>query len=263
MRCLLPILFFLLLVACSTVPVTSPPPPAEQAPTIQTQPAPPISDQCVAILRGAESTCPRAGTVQVADLSMAVDQRFLDVAKCLGVRLIVRYGDYPKETIAGKTPKAPELALLKLNGMEFLAVFQHNNSKIESFTTARGEADARRMQELYQNAGAFYFGADGEFSTSADQAAIKIYATAFSKVARSFGKRVGVYGAGITLKNLKAAGLTDYHWLANATGWTGSAAFAATGAWVMKQGLPKKCGGKEADFGVINPAFADLGAWKL
>lgn len=254
---------FVLLTACSTVPPpTAPTPDAPPTPDVPVLPNPPSLD-CVTILKSVESTCPKAGTVQGVDLSTPVDQKFLNVARCLGVKLVIRYGDYVNETIRGKTPKPAELELIKKNGLDFLAIFQHNNSKITSFTAARGEADAKRMLELYPKAPAFYFGADGEFHTAANQTAVKTYAIAFAKVARANGKKVGVYGSGLTLKNLQDAGITDYHWLANATGWTGSKSYSATGKWVMQQGLPKNCGGKNVDFNVFNPKISDIGSWKL
>jgi len=203
--------------------------------------------------------CPAKGAAQAVDLSMPVDQRFLDVVRSLGIKTIIRYGDYVNETIRGKTPKAAERKLIKDNGFTFLAVFQHNNSSIRSFTKERGKADALRMKELYPEAPAFYFGVDGEFHLASEQASVKTYAVEFSKVTRDLGKKVGAYGSGLTCKNLMAAGLIDYCWLANATGWSGTKEFAATGKWSLRQGLPKKCGGKEGDFNVVNtPSF---GQW--
>lgn len=214
-------------------------------------------------MKGIESTCPAKGTVQAVDLSIPVDQKFLDVAKCLGVKLIIRYGDNVVETVKGKTPLPAELVLIAKNGLDFLAVFQHNNSSISSFTAARGTADANRMQVLYPNAKVWYFGVDAEFGAASDQAAIKTYATAFAKVAKANGKQVGVYGDGLTLTNLKATGLVSYYWLSNATSWAGTSAFNTSKQWALKQGLPKKCGGKEGDFDVTNPQLPDTGSWKL
>lgn len=205
-----------------------------------------------------ESTCPGVGEYQAVDASEPVTTRFLEVMKWLKVKTIIRYGDYVNETIRGKTPKAAELKLIREAGFDMRFVFQHNNSSINSFTTARGTGDANRMKELYPAESIFYFGVDGEFEKSDEQAKVKTYAVAFAAVARTAGKKVGVYGSGLTCKNLMAAGLVDACWLANATGWTGTPAFTATMKWLMKQSLPKNCGGINVDFDKINPALKFL-----
>ncbi len=96
-----------------------------------------------------ETSCPAPGAFEAADLSMPVDQTFLDTAKYLGIRTIIRYGDYEVETIKGKTPKLEERKLIQSNGLSELFVIQHNNNRLETFTPARGKADAERMLKLY------------------------------------------------------------------------------------------------------------------
>lgn len=212
-----------------------------------------------------EKTCPAKGVYKAVDMSMPFDQYFIDVMKNLGVETIIRYGDYENETIKNKTLKASEVALAKKNGISLAVVFQHNNSSIKSFTPARGKADAERMLYLAANVwgmpkgSAMYAGVDLEAGTQAEQDKIKSYFVEFSKVVRAAGYVPGAYGSGTSLKNLMAAKLIDYAWLANASRWSGSVAFNASKAWVLKQGLPTICGKKEADYNVVAGPF---GQWK-
>jgi hypothetical protein len=217
-----------------------------------------------------EAACPARGAAQAVDLSMPVDQKALNTYRHLygDDVTIIRYYDHVNETIRGKTPQATERALLAANGVNCLRVFQHNNSSLRTFQdAARPGADAKRSVELaavekQPKGSAIYFGVDGEFHLPSDQTAVKSYAAKFCAIVHDAGFKCGVYGAGITLKNLLAAGIVDYTWLANATGWTGSKDFQATGKWNLRQGLPKVCGGKEGDFDVVNPAIKNFGQWK-
>lgn len=214
-----------------------------------------------------EATCPAPGTVQAVDLSMPIDQRFLDAMKKLKVNTVIRYYDHVNETIRNKTLKAAEVDLLARNGFDLMVVFQHNNSSISSFTAARGTSDANRSLELaaqfkQDKGSAVYFGVDGSWSSSTDLTKIKTYFQKAGPIIRGAGYKIGAYGSGNTCTQLLGARLVDYCWLANATGWPGYAAFKATKQWTMYQGLPKKCGGKEGDFNVVNADLRDLGQFR-
>ncbi len=214
-----------------------------------------------------EASCPAAGSVQAVDLSMPVDQHFLDVMKKLKVQTVVRYYDQTNETISGKTLKPAEVELLARNGFDVMVVFQHNNSNIASFTSARGASDANRSLELaatnrQSKGSAIYFGVDGDWTASSQLAAIKTYFSKAGPLVRAGGFKVGAYGSGFICTELLKSALVDYCWLADAKGWTGYASFYASGEWTMAQKVPQDCGGKNVGFDVVNASMRDLGQFR-
>ena len=242
----------LLLTRCTTAPVT-----------------PDIPDVDYPKPAGLESTCPAPGAYQAVDLSQPITRKFLEAMRHLKVRRILRYGDWVQETIRNKTLKVSELELLKeFPEIEVGVVFQHNNSKPASFTAERGAIDARRMIELAKVWGmpageAMYFGVDWDSYKTSELAAVKAYFSAAAPIIRAAGFKMGAYANGTTLKNLLAWGLIeqDHAWLSNATGWSGTKDFNASMAWVMKQGLPRDCGGINVDFNLVNSKW-DPGTWR-
>lgn len=215
-----------------------------------------------------EATCPAPGTFGAVDLSQYCTQRFLDTMRHLKVGTILRYYDWPgSPTLREKIPTPAELALIKKNGFKFCGVFQHNNSKLASFTAARGANDIKVALDLAkawkQPAGsAIYFGVDFDPGT-AEMTAIKHYATQFSGEARKAGFKVGAYGSGFTLETLIELGLIDFAWLSMSTGFRRSKEFAASGRWNLKQTLDRNCGGINVDFNYVNPSKPDFGQWTL
>lgn len=224
-----------------------------------------------------EKTCPAVGAYQAVDASEPVTQKFLFAMRALGVKTVIRYYDQVDETLRGKTPKLEELKLLAANGMNVLGVFQHNNRwKNErtgalyhtfdgNYAAQRGPADAKRALELaklwHQPMGsAIYFGVDFD-ADAAQMKQVLIYATNFAKVARAAGFKVGVYGSGDTLKQLKSAGLVDFTWVSQSTGFSGTKAYTASNAWNLLQAMPKDCGGINVDFDKVNGV--DFGQWKV
>jgi|GEM_PF-2355007 len=247
-------------------PVQVPEPTPAPKPTPKPKPKPtPIPTPTPA--PGLEATCPLPGTVQAVDLSMPVDQKFLDAMKKLKVTTVIRYYDHTNETIRGKTLLPAETDLLARNGFDVMVVFQHNNSSIKSFTAARGASDAKRslvLADLNSQAlgSAIYFGVDGSWSSAADLTKIKTYFDKAAPIIRGGGFKVGAYGSGNTCTELLKTGNIDFCWLANAKGWPGYSAFFASNKWTMAQGLPKICGGKEVDFDVVNASLRDLGQFR-
>jgi hypothetical protein len=214
-----------------------------------------------------DASCPKAGTVQAVDLSMPVDQHFLNVMKAINVNTVIRYYDQVNESIRGKTLLPSETTLLARNGFDVVTVFQHNNNAISSFTPARGISDAMRSLVLAAIDGqprgsAIYFGVDGGWSTSAELSAIKTYFAKAAALVRAAGYKVGVYGSGLACTQLKAAGSVDYCWLANAKGWPNYGAVLASDDWVMLQKLPQDCGGKNVDFDAMNSKARDIGQFR-
>jgi hypothetical protein len=207
------------------------------------------------------------------DVAKPVTQKFLDAMKAKGVKVIIRYGDHPNETIKGKTPKKEELDLIKNNGFQFLAVFQHNN-RWQNYTTGaaydtfqkipaqRGKMDAERMQVLYPNARSWYYGVDFDAYTAQQLKQVEIYGRAFKEVADKYGKPVGAYGGGTALTMLRDKGLIKYLWVSMSTGFSGTKALTQSGKYHMLQKLWKPlCQGFSLDADVMNEA--DVGQWNL
>jgi hypothetical protein len=217
--------------------------------------------------RPVDASCPQSGTAQAVDLSTPVNQRFLDQMKAIQVNTVIRYYDQPNETIPGKTLKPAETDLLARNGFDVLVVFQHNNNAISSFTKARGISDANRSLVLaaangQRKGSGLYFGADGGWHSSSELAAIKTYFMNAAPLARAAGFKVGLYGSGLVCSELKSAGLIDYCWLANATGWPGYNQAIAGDTWALRQKLPSNCGGKNVDFDVLSTSTRDIGKFR-
>lgn len=237
---------------------------------VQPAPVPVVQLDCNKILKGIESTCPRAGEYQAVDLATYTDQRFLDVGRCLGWKTIIRYYDWKQESIKGKTPTAEELKRIKASGFDFMAVFQHLNSSYSTFTNkARPAIDLARILELAKLWGqpkgsAVYIGVDGDFYTEEQKAAVRSYFKGITPGLRAAGFKVGMYGSGANCLSLKSAGLIDGDlcWIAaSAHGWSGTKQVLASGKYSLAQKVNQKCGGKSLDYNKAQ--LADFGQWKL
>jgi hypothetical protein len=235
------------------------------APTPKPAPAKPAPTPQITL----EKTCPAPGIFGAVDLSQYCTQNFLDAMKYLGVKTIIRYYDWPgSPTLKQKIPTAAELALIKKNGFSFCGVFQHNNSKLASFSAARGENDAGVAIELAKKWGqpkgsAIYFGVDFDPSAAEINGQVKAYAMQFAAKARVAGFRVGAYGSGLTLSTLLEAGLIELAWLSMSTGFRKSKEFDASKRWHLKQVKDRNCGGINCDFDYVNPSKPDFGQWEL
>lgn len=216
-----------------------------------------------------ESTCPAPGVFQAVDLSQYSTQNFLDTMRYVGVQTIIRYYDWPgSPTLKEKIPTTAELALIKKNGFKFCAVFQHNNSKLGSFTAARGDHDAGVVLELAKKwnqprASGVYFGVDFDPSKNEIKGPVMDYAREFSRIVRGAGFRVGTYGSGLTLRMLLDAGMIDLSWLSMSSAFRESKEFAASGRWNLQQVKDRNCGGINCDFNYVNKTKPDFGQWSL
>lgn len=118
--------------------------------------------------------CSADAGLKAADFSMPVTELrtgagrpALPALKRMGVRTVIRYYEYPRETLACKTLTAEESDAILAEGLSIAVVFQHNNHDPETFFDAsRGRADARRALALAEANGqpfgsAIYFSVDG------------------------------------------------------------------------------------------------------
>jgi len=209
-----------------------------------------------------ESTCPKPGVFQAVDLSQPVTPRFLATMKYLGIKKIIRYGDHVNETIKGKTPKAAEIKAILDAGFEFEAVFQHNNrwarrdgTLYNTFTSARGTQDAERMRELYPNLPRWWYGVDFDVVNSTQMAAVEKYAASFKVVAEKYGKEVGAYGSGYSLRILREKGLIKWRWISMSTGFRETRTAMNAKAYDLLQTLDRDCGGINVDFNYVNGSW--------
>src|SRR5215470_1573486 len=79
-----------------------------------------------------------------ADTAQQVTEDFLAKIKAVGIETIIRYYDWPEETLPGKTLTARELTLIAKAGMSVAVIFQHNNDCLCTFMRkGRGTRDAK------------------------------------------------------------------------------------------------------------------------
>lgn len=79
--------------------------------------------------------------------------------------------------------------------------------------------------------------------------------------------RIGAYSFGTWLDRLLADSINEINWLPGASGWPGYQPFLNSGRWHYRQdptGMEKNVfpGALNSDWGFVNPAMADIGAWR-
>jgi hypothetical protein len=213
---------------------------------------------------GAKGYCAANSGATAVDLSDRVDLKFLEEMRRVGVKTIIRYYDHENETIARKTLRRKERDLIIANGFNIAVVFQHNNDKFASFTSARGRQDAERSlllaaENSQPKGSAIYFGVDGGWKQAGELANIKEYFKAVRARLEGTGYRIGVYGSGLICRNLINGGLAELCWLASAKWWPQYNDYYNTGKWKLLQMLPVECGGRNVDFNLSNTADPDYG----
>jgi hypothetical protein len=212
--------------------------------------------------------CTRATAPLAVDLSRPATPHFLKGMKALNVGAVIRYYDHKDETIVGKTLHRKERDLILSSGFSIAVVFQHNNNRFASFTTARGEQDGMRAlalarENLQPKGSAIYFGVDGPWGASVQQlAAIKAYFIRAHQIVAKGGYKVGVYGSGLVCEELRSVSLIDYCWLANARSWPGYGKSDDGKMWALKQTLPEDCAGINVDFDVVNSSNVNFGQFR-
>ena len=165
--------------------------------------------------------------------------------KVAGVTTVIRY--YSRDTIR------PSKRLSRQESMSFaaagirLAIVHEGRfgDKPDNYDRATGVADARYVLDYAQNTigqpngSAIYFGIDFDATAAEIKDAILPY---FQGLADIMGQDrwylVGVYGSGATCKAVVDAGLAEFAWLAQSTGWSGYSAFSRSGRWSLKQHMP-------------------------
>jgi hypothetical protein len=188
-----------------------------------------------------------------------------------GVTTVFRYyaSGFQEQLPQKRLMRAEADALLEA-GLGVGVVYQFHNNELSSMTRERGRADADFSLDHAKNViaqpegSAIYFGVDGDWFTTADQAKVARYFEAANEVLADAGNpyRIGVYGSGTTCRNLKAAGLATLFWLPLSTGWSGTRDFYNSGEWSFYQnyhGL--RIAGRFTDTNVVNKTWNDIGTF--
>lgn len=165
-------------------------------------------------------------------------------AACLvadGRSFVFRY--HSRTTTQAEKRLSPrEAALLARGGLDVATVYQDRARQPEDFGAARGEQDAISALvyagQVGQPAGsAVYFAVDTDFSaTQVQQLVLPYFASIVSAFSQAGGGtpylKIGVYGSGLSCRLVGALPGVSFKWLAEATGWRESAAYAG---WDVKQ----------------------------
>jgi uncharacterized protein (TIGR02594 family) len=202
---------------------------------------------------------------RIIDVSRNVTDWVEDIRKA-GVGTVIRYYGQTK----AKRVQPIEAAALAAAGLSLAVVYEDNGGsggRIEDFTSARGQADAARAAQyaaaIVQPKGSvIYFAVDWDFVKPSELAAIRAYFAAVK--AEIAGRwRIGAYGSGLVTVMLREAGLAEYLWLAQSTGWTGYQKALSSGHVTLIQKGEKPWPGGEFSYdeNVVGPGFADIGAF--
>jgi hypothetical protein len=236
--------------------------------------------------------------VQALDISQPVDDKFLDEAWNNGVRVIFRYYDWeagkdmtvdacrlgdrtqagqpfdfawkPGPTMIGKALTAEERDRLHARGFSIGVVFQHCNDKLATFVdTRRGLYDARRALEsarqlVQPKSTTIFFSVDLDV-TAATITYVERYFRTLNQIVKPKGYKIGVYGNGFTCSTLKKAGLADFCWLSQSTGFQDSLLYERGGQWDLKQCAARRPFiGSRIDFdaNILNSRGGNIGLWQ-
>ena len=187
-----------------------------------------------------------------------------------GVSTVIRYYNHHNSSrLPTKCLTRPELAALHEAGLSVAVVFEQHggaDGELDDLSEENGALDARRALELAaemeQPAGSgIYFAIDADYFRPAELRQIGAY---FRKIKEVVGGvyGVGIYGSGAVARHLQQAGLVDLIWLAGSTGWSGTEAALAEGAWTIFQKFLEKrseIGGFTYDGNIVNPSVSGFG----
>jgi hypothetical protein len=180
------------------------------------------------------------------------------ILPCLGRNMLGFAGRYYSRTteIQGKVLTQSEALVISNGGMQIVTLYEDDPIDYTYFSAARGTADANGALAQAANAGqpsgtAIYFTVD--YDAGPDEIAGNITAY-FQAVAEAFGDimLVGVYGSGAVCAAITGAGLAQYSWLAQSTGWSDSSQYTQ---YSIKQGPTQTLCGISCDSDVSNGPF--------
>ena len=191
----------------------------------------------------------------IVDISYGVGDQASYLAGA-GIRTVIRY--YSRDTgVPAKRLTLAEARALSRAGLSIGVVHEsRHGDRLANFTEDLGILDAQYARgyaagAIQQPSGsAIYFGADLDPSTKEVASNIVPYFKGVASVMRSAGAasyKIGVYGSGRTCASILDAGLADYAWLAQSTGWADYKDFKESGRWSLQQLPSTKIGEIECD----------------
>ncbi|MDO9075403.1 MAG: DUF1906 domain-containing protein [Rubrivivax sp.] len=165
-------------------------------------------------------------------------------AACLvqaGRKFVIRY--HSRTTVQPEKRLGPrEAALLARAGLSLGTVYQDRAQQAADFGAARGEVDGISALIYAGQVGqppgsAVYFAVDTDFSAAQIREFVLPYFIAIANVFSRAGGgtpylKIGVYGSGLACRLVGQLPFAAFRWLAEATGWRESAAYAD---WHVKQ----------------------------
>lgn len=198
-------------------------------------------------------------------LHRPVAKAFVASLEARGVELVVRYY---ASTARPKTISAPEARFLSEKGFAILPVFQDVHRETKHFGAENGRRNAQSAldfaREVGQPAGTtIVFAADADFSEDEIEDAILPF---FREVRTSFAGayRVGAYGSGLVLDQLRAAGVIDVPWLSMSRGFRGTREFFYGNSWAFRQVPPSvTTEGVGHDRNVLKWSLTEIGAFRV
>lgn len=206
---------------------------------------PPLMNPAARQYPGCPGSDGPAELAKAVDVSNPVDAPFLEGAKASGVKIIVRYYEWPdavkdrsREQFnrlinsrsdwkegpiwSGKRLGSEELKTIHEH-FKVAVVFQHDSSLLRTFQDpARPVYDAKVSIDLAQkfkqpHNTVIFFGADFPVSEH-DFPTVEQYFKVLSPLVKAAGYKVGVYGEGYVCRMLKKDDYVSHCWLSQSTG---------------------------------------------
>jgi len=186
------------------------------------------------------------------------------VADCLaksGIKAVGRY--YAKSP--WKILKQEEMKTLAKFGIQVIPVYEDNPTSASYFSFERGKEDADRAfnharNEAKQPTGTVvFFTVDYNATASDVDSMIMSYCEGVNAAKSNDALnqyRIGVYGSGLVIDRLRAAGLIEKGWLASPRGWSGTANVASGSSWDLMQTGSRTMCNLEGGISKANPQLS-------